>query len=430
MKIVIIDAYHDSDRGGVGILTGLLNILHWISAESGEAFELSIVYRFSENDPRFSSATRHISRSFPGIPRYGYPVQTTRKFKGIFRIFEVCFIYLCSFLKLICPVLFRDPAITEINNADVVISKGGQFYRFVTKNPFRGFFRSYVAFYTALLCARLKKKFAFVSHTFGPFNNTGSKFIAKYVLKKAFYVGCREDISYEILSNLGVEPSKLDVIPDTAFALLPASDQWLHDFKKSKGISSGRYVIVIAKKWTFPEHNVDQRDVLYDRYVKLMSRVSDYLGLNVGSVLLVVHNDGEHSANENDAVPINDIFDNMQFKEKAIIVNDDLSAQEQSLLYGRAQIVVATRLHAAIFALIGGAPCLAISYSHKTEGIMGMLGLDRYVVDIATFDYRETVGLIDELISNWKRVKGPLSEHIENLVIQLRSKVKSVLLLS
>jgi len=63
-------------------------------------------------------------------------------------------------------------------------------------------------------------------------------------------------------------------------------------------------------------------------------------------------------------------------------------------------------------------------------GIMGMLGLDRYVVDIATFDYRETVGLIDELISNWKRVKGPLSERIENLVIQLRSKIKSVLLLS
>ena len=117
----------------------------------------------------------------------------------------------------------------------------------------------------------------------------------------------------------------------------------------------------------------------------------------------------------------------MELKDKAIVVNNDLSAQEQCILYGHAQIVIATRLHAAIFALIGGAPCVAISYSHKTEGIMQMLGLRRYVIDIATFDYTETIGLIEDVRSNWKNLREPVSERIEGFTMQLRSTVRSLL---
>ncbi len=427
MKIVIIDAYHDSDRGGVGILSGLLNTLYSVAAESQEVFEVSIVYRFSEDDPRFESATRHISRLFPDVPIYGCPVRTARQRGGVLRLVETCRVYLGSLLALVCPALLRDRAVAAINRADVVISKGGQFYRFVTKNPFRGFLASYMAFYTVLLCIRLRKRVAFVSHTFGPFNNSGSRCIARYVLNKACYVGCREGISHEILLKLGVEPTKLDVIPDTAFALLPAGNPWLQEFMKKKGISPGRYAVVIAKNWSFDEHKVDQRGVLHDRYIKLMARVSDYLGRKAESVLLMVHNDGKHSPCENDAVPVHGIVANMELKDKAIVVNNDLSAQEQCILYGHAQIVIATRLHAAIFALIGGAPCVAISYSHKTEGIMQMLGLRRYVIDIATFDYTETIGLIEDVGSNWKNLREPVSERIEGFTMQLRSTVRSLL---
>ncbi|MBN2133908.1 MAG: polysaccharide pyruvyl transferase family protein [Sedimentisphaerales bacterium] len=430
MKIVIIDAYHDSDRGGVGILSGLLNTLRAVTAESKELFEVSIVYRFSDDDPRFSSATRHISRSYPDVPIYGSPVRTTGKCKGLRHLVERCRTYLGSFLKLVCPALFRDRAVAAINSADIVISKGGQFYRFTTTSSFRGFLSSYMAFYTALICIRLRKRLAFVSHTFGPFINSGSKCIARYVLNKAFYVGCRESISREVLLELGIEPAKLDVIPDTAFALSPASDQWRQEFLKKKGISPESYAIVIAKNWTFDEHSVDQRRALYERYVRVMARVSDYLGVKADTVLLVVHNDGKHSDNENDSVPVGDILDHMELKEKAVVVNDDLSAREQSVLYGGAQVVVATRLHAAIFALIAGAPCVAISYSHKTEGIMQMVGLGRYVVDIATFDYAQTVRLIDEISSNWEKIGGPVNDRIESFTVQLRSRVQSVLSLS
>lgn len=52
--------------------------------------------------------------------------------------------------------------------------------------------------------------------------------------------------------------------------------------------------------------------------------------------------------------------------------------------YGACDLVVATRMHAAILALCAGTPVLPIAYQFKTEELFGRLGLVDWVTDIET----------------------------------------------
>ena len=52
--------------------------------------------------------------------------------------------------------------------------------------------------------------------------------------------------------------------------------------------------------------------------------------------------------------------------------------------YGRCDLVVATRMHAAILALCAGTPVLPIAYQFKTQELFGRLGLADWVTDIET----------------------------------------------
>jgi colanic acid/amylovoran biosynthesis protein len=61
-------------------------------------------------------------------------------------------------------------------------------------------------------------------------------------------------------------------------------------------------------------------------------------------------------------------------------------------------IFIGTRMHSNVFALSEGVPLVAIEYRFKTRGIMQMLGLERWVVDIEQVD---GPGLIEILEAAW-----------------------------
>jgi len=56
-------------------------------------------------------------------------------------------------------------------------------------------------------------------------------------------------------------------------------------------------------------------------------------------------------------------------------------------------------MHSNIFALSQGVPLIAIAYFHKTWGIMQMLGLERWVIDIEAVTPE---GLINKLVELWQ----------------------------
>ncbi len=430
MKILIIDAYHDSDRGGVGILAGILNTIFSIGKDLDEKMDVGVVYRFSEDDNKFNSVARHTNKAFPNIEIFGAPIRTFRKYSGFLGDIEALLIFVYSLLKVCFPFLFSDKVIKAINDADIVISKGGHFYKSRTYNPIMGFYYMSVDLYTLILTMRLKKKYAIVAHTVGPFNNYTSRLITRFVFRNAVLISTREDISKSILLDLGCNDSEVQVLPDTAFALMPAHQASIETFLEKIGLTKNCvYATFTARFWSFPGVGQNESEKLYKKYLITLANIADFLIDEelVDKVLLVVHNDGKHSEYENDSKPITTIFNEMDQKDDAIIIDQDISPEMLSTLYGKSKLMIGTRLHAVIFALIGGAPAIAISYNHKVDGIMGMIGLQEYVLDISNMDISKAKTMIYKIFSDEERVMQLANKRIQEFRLILKNTLRELL---
>jgi polysaccharide pyruvyl transferase WcaK-like protein len=65
------------------------------------------------------------------------------------------------------------------------------------------------------------------------------------------------------------------------------------------------------------------------------------------------------------------------------LIDADLTPEELALLYGSASFIIATRFHAVVLALCGGAAAIAIPYfGVKTQGSMRDLGLSDLLLEV------------------------------------------------
>jgi colanic acid/amylovoran biosynthesis protein len=80
--------------------------------------------------------------------------------------------------------------------------------------------------------------------------------------------------------------------------------------------------------------------------------------------------------------------------------------------YRSLDLLVATRMHSAIFALSSGVPTLAIGYLHKSLGIMEMLDVARHVVDIDTISTEQILQAFDTLWAERSDIRRHLNTRI------------------
>nr|WP_277348451.1 polysaccharide pyruvyl transferase family protein [Planctomonas sp. JC2975] len=69
-----------------------------------------------------------------------------------------------------------------------------------------------------------------------------------------------------------------------------------------------------------------------------------------------------------------------------------------------AQVVVASRYHTLIMALLARTPIVSIGYAGKHAELFDLVGLDAMHRDIDSFDTDEVVGLVDESVINCRRL--------------------------
>ena len=84
-------------------------------------------------------------------------------------------------------------------------------------------------------------------------------------------------------------------------------------------------------------------------------------------------------------------------------------------LLSQVDLIIATRFHSAIFALISGIPVLSITYQPKSKGIMSMLGLERFSVDISELNSEGILKLVRELLSHSFEIHREIEERIQHI---------------
>ncbi|MFN3334437.1 MAG: polysaccharide pyruvyl transferase family protein, partial [Caldilinea sp.] len=102
------------------------------------------------------------------------------------------------------------------------------------------------------------------------------------------------------------------------------------------------------------------------------------------------------------------------------LIDATWSPAELQTAYGQMDIFIGTRLHSNIFALTAGTPVVAIAYFYKTFGIMQMLGLSEWVLDIWTVTDQELEQRLELL---WQQ-RAVLRRHLGSVLPQLQEEAR------
>lgn len=305
--------------------------------------------------------------------------------------------------------------IRETSRADLVIgSGGGYFYSNRPSGPGPMFLQN--LFHLKLACL-LKKPVVLFPQSFGPtFDDRSSRLLANLVTDKSVKrVLVREENSLRFLERaLGnkFDPARFVLCPDLAFLLAP--DDGGDDIQ---GLPRPVTAITV-RHWDFPElSSAAEKEKRRRGYFAGLEETAARIYQTWGGTILLFPQSRGPGAFENDRPASLKLYHALKSRIPPgrlawVDFPDVVSPQAIQRLCARADLLLATRFHSAILALLGGTPVLSLNYQPKSSGMMRMLGLERYAVDIAEVRPEVLGPLADEILGQGSRFRPAILERV------------------
>jgi colanic acid/amylovoran biosynthesis protein len=270
-----------------------------------------------------------------------------------------------------------------------------------------------LTFYPLLFSVLLGKPFIIYPQSLGPFQSRLIRFLAKIVLNKAVSITAREEITRKYLRKIGVNRPAIYVTGDVAFVLGTAPYKRTEEILFKEGIREiGNPFIGMSISQFINLRYDNWRD---NRYIMLMTRLVDYLTDKLGATVVLVPHVTAPGIVENDRVVGNLVLTKAKNKNKIIQLADEYTAKEYKGIIGQMDMFIGSRMHANIAAISMQVPTIAIGYSHKTSGIMNMVGLSEYVCDFRTITFDELISKVDKMWREREKIIKEMTPKIKNL---------------
>lgn len=222
-----------------------------------------------------------------------------------------------------------------LRQGDLFISGGGGLLQDATSS------RSLLYYLGLLTLARgLGCKTMVYANSIGPINGQRNKRLARYVLEKVDYITVRDQLSLELLGDLGVQKPPIQLTADPVLLLEPPP------------VTPEAKVIVVAVREWPSQHDFLQQVVLACRHL-----VAD--GFTI--LLIPFHHSRDLSVTEQLAQAIGPGVRCLTQPQNFSELLTDLA---------QAEVVVAMRLHALVMGAVCNRPLVGISYDPKVQGFL------------------------------------------------------------
>lgn len=411
MRVLLVNTHSTLNTGDMGIVQAQIRLIRNFCPEA----VISLTSRTPDHDRDFYD--RQEIRVFP--PLFIAPsVYIGWKKKVI------------EFLKSFLNWGNKISLIQEMKRSDLIISSGGgYFYSNRTFIPGPMFFQNIVHVLIPLL---IKKPVIFFPQSVGPLHNAAAKKILKHTLASKHMVKffAREPLSYDYLQRLyGNERKKpdLELCPDVTFDLFDerSLSKQEHRLDLPKPIMA-----ITLREWDFPYSR--SRGERRENYLSSLIRVSqEFLKKWEGSLLILPQVRGPGSF-EDDRIISREFFERMnpsvpENRLNYLDLPDRVSPSYVASILAQTDIVLATRLHSAILALISNVPVVTLMYQPKSLGVMKMLRIDHLNVDMSEIDSVSLFKKVDEILSYPESVKEIIRKSVEKTVMDLRQKMGQTL---
>lgn len=227
----------------------------------------------------------------------------------------------------------------------------------------------------------------------------------------------REEISKEILEELGVHKPSIRVTADPAFIYPRINKTKFQEILTKEAIkkNSSPLIGVTVRNWNYP-HDPNPK-LKFEKYKRTIVDISDYLieKLSATIVFIPMVTTNFPSLDIDERAIAREIKKNAKHKNKMKIIEGEYSPEYVRGIIGEMDLLIGTRFHSVIFAITMGVPVVAIAYEHKATGIMKMLDLERFVCDINELDVSELILKVDEARSKQEEIRHRLNSNVSDL---------------
>ena len=411
LNLVITNGWSDLNAGDSAII---MSIIRRFQIEYGDNIKVSILSELHKENKYYGNSIDKIKEAFPRIeinlvssPFYKiYDDKLSNRIKEVFTL-----------VKRVTGILFvgknykgNDRYIKIINNADIIISKGGHFIH--DRKGINSIVHLIKCLYPIIVANKLSKNYFFIAQSFGPFYNDSllskiNTYIVRKYLNRAKGISVREEVSYEALKKIQINEDIMNKTSDYAFLI-----NQIEDLSDSVEQVDYKYMVITLRQHKFIKENGEFEYL--DSIRKICNHV--YEKYKIKS-LIVPHVKGPNDF-ENDIIITKKIENMLTENEKEIIKFNYsyLHAKQLVKLYSNAEILIGTRFHSVIFALAKNIPSLAVSYSGYKANIMKQFEMDKFMINIDDIDsnnIEKLKELVDELIVNNELYKNTINNKLQ-----------------
>jgi polysaccharide pyruvyl transferase WcaK-like protein len=257
------------------------------------------------------------------------------------------------------------------------------------------------------LMARLRGcKLLFVSVGAGPLYSPLGRFFVKSALSMADFRSYRDDASMNYLKKSGFQINGDRVFPDLVFGVPEAAMTHVKNGERRRRVV-GIGLMSYAGKYSVAEPD----DAIYRQYLENLVVFAQWLLEHDYDIRLLIGEATDRTVLE--------VFKSMikttmhAYDEERMIDQPADSVEELLPQLAATDIIVATRFHNVLLALLLDKPTIAISFHHKCASLMGEMGLAEYCHDINNMDAARLIEQFRDLVKNAEELKPVIRQKVE-----------------
>jgi polysaccharide pyruvyl transferase WcaK-like protein len=247
-------------------------------------------------------------------------------------------------------------------------------------------------------------KLLFVSIGAGPIYSTLGRHFFRSILRLADFRSYRDDTTLQYLRSIGVNVDGDRVYPDLAFSLPEAVIPRYPVVNYKRKTIVGLGVMQYAGKYSV----ANPSDKIYDDYLNSLVKFVKWLLAHDYDVRLLSGDlVDEHTRKEF----IDFLKGELRGLDEERIIDEPITSVGELLAQiATTDIVVATRFHNVLLALLCNKPVLSISFHHKCKSLMRVVELSDYCLDINDLKAEKLIEKFCDLERDADNIKLSIAE--------------------
>jgi polysaccharide pyruvyl transferase WcaK-like protein len=248
----------------------------------------------------------------------------------------------------------------------------------------------------------------FVSVGVGPIRHPLSRSFVKAALGLANYRSYRDSFSKNYLESIGFKRDGDTVYPDLVFSLPETMMPTCQERDKQRNVI-GVGLIVHSRRRATAEND----DSIYQAYIPKVAAFVGYL-LQRGYDVRVLIGDTAYDGRARQDLKALLERDRLTYESRNIVDAPPQSVSELLSQLARTDVVIASRFHNVLLALMLNKPVVAISFHEKVDALMSAVGLSEFCQDIENINLGKLTAQFAALEQNAERLKLQIQRKTED----------------